>query len=495
MKKTMITIKVNNSLNPRQETLDNVTHTVFPVIMINQGVHNRILYTKEELSRNVQNWNNAPVSIGHPSIEGRPVSCNSPDIHNTQVVGKVFNAHMDNEDMKGELYLNNDKVARLLPDLYTFLENDGQMDVSTGLFCDDIYQSGDYQGEEYDSIAVNILSDHLAILPNQSGACSWADGCGIRANEKGGSMGVNDDEGFVKKKEEFLLPPDSDSFKTNEADYEQILGLVYRKLDAMDIRDEKYHYAVKIYQDRVIYRIRYRDGRTPVLMQRQYSLNEHEDAVEWTTDPVEVVRNETFTPKTNAENPKKKENKMAKVKTMKECCPDQVEQFIKDNEQFSGQEDVISGMTEDQFKILMKTQDKTENEEESTSSETTVTTNSEDGDDKGKQLSFDEIMEMADAETRESIEMGKTMLKQHRAKLIDSIKTNESNAFSDKQLESMSMDTLSNIAKLAVKEDATTPEPDQPFYMRQPVTHNVNNSEEVTPLGDPTIDPDQGKDE
>jgi len=478
MKTNMITIKMNNSITSRQEVLDNIQHTIYPVIMINEGVHNRVLYTEDELTRTVQNWNNCPVPIRHPNdSEGNPISCNSPVIHNNQVIGKVFNAHIDNKALKADLYLNNDKVARLIPDLFTFIENEGRMDVSTGLFSDDIYQGGIFNGEEYDSIAVNILADHLAILPNERGACSWDDGCGIRTNkdEKEEVMSKKKEEEFIKNNKEFLLPTEDEHFKTNEADYDKILGLVYNKLDAMDVSDEKYHYLVKVYNERLIYKINYRRDRTPPkLMQRNYQLNEYEDEIIFTTDPIEVVKNETFTPKTNN---KKKEKEMSdEIKTMKECCPDSVKQFIKENAHYKDSEEVIMGLSEDQFKVLMK---KTEPKQPKTNSEK-----------EQKNLSFDEVLAAADDETKESIQMGKRMLKQHRDSLIGVIKANESNTFEDVELEGMNINTLEKMASLARIETKETSD----YGLQFPVMKQRTNAEDIVqPMDDPTFDEDNIK--
>jgi len=478
----MITIRINNELNPRTEILDNVEHVVYPVIMINEGVHNRIFYPNSELDRSVQNWNGCPIPIYHPEKDGIPISCNSPEIYNKQVIGKVFNSHIDNNNLKADLYLNKDKINSLMPDLFTFLENDGKMEVSTGLFSDDIYQSGDFNGEEYDSIAINIRPDHLAILPGQKGACSWEDGCGIRANQEdkkdnGGKMkrgskkpknnkeGIEDAEEFVKINDEFLINPENkDEFKVNEADYEQVLGLVYRKLDSLDVRGEKYHYPVKVFQDNIIYRVQYNDNSImPKLMQRNYSINEHQDAINWESDPIEVVRNETFTPKTN------NDNKETKMKTMKDCCPDTVKEFIKQNSQFEGKEDDLMGMTEDVFKMVVLGVGVKENKEK----------------DEPKTLSFDEVMEKADSETRESIAMGKKLLKNHRDSLIENIKTNSENSFSDEELNAFGLDMLEKLSVFAGK-----PKTNNNYGLQVPIT-NTTQEDEIEPLPDPAFDFDK----
>jgi len=397
----LITIRINNELNPRTEILDNVDHVVYPVIMINEGVHNRIFYPNSELERSVQNWNGSPIPIYHPEKNGIPISCNSPEIYNKQVVGKVFNSHMDGDNLKADLYLNKDKVNSLMPDLFTFLENDGQMDVSTGLFSDDIYQTGDFEGEEYDSIAVNIRPDHLAILPGQKGACSWEDGCGIRANQEKQKNKKNDG-GKMK-----------------------------------------------------------RGNKKP---------KNNIDDVE------EIPQNEKQETKIN----KKEGNEM---KTMKECCPDTVNEFIKQNSQFEGKEDDLMSMTEDVFKMVVLGTDTKGDKEPK------VNTKKDDkaNDKEPKTLSFDEVMAKADPETRESIAMGKKLLKNHRSKLIDNIKANSNEAFTDEELNGFDLDMLEKLVSMAGSNKTNN---SNNYGLQAPIT-NTTQEDEIEPLPDPTFDFDK----
>jgi len=142
MKKGIINIKVNNNLISRQEIMDNQGYTVYPVIMMNEGVHNDVLYSLSELSKFFETWNGRPVPILHPEADGNPISANSPDVWTEQSIGTVFNSHMDGTSLKAEIWLTNDKLNTLAPDVRDFLQTDGQMDVSTGLFCEEIIQSG-----------------------------------------------------------------------------------------------------------------------------------------------------------------------------------------------------------------------------------------------------------------------------------------------------------------------------------------------------------------
>jgi hypothetical protein len=58
----------------------------------------------------------------------------------------------------------------------------GIKEVSAGIFADEEYSPGKWNGEDFVGISKNVKPDHLALVSEGQGACSWSDGCGIRAN-------------------------------------------------------------------------------------------------------------------------------------------------------------------------------------------------------------------------------------------------------------------------------------------------------------------------
>lgn len=63
------------------------------------------------------------------------------------------------------------------------LEAGRPMELSTGLFTQNepAPAGATFNGRPYDYVARNYRPDHLAVLPDQIGACSLADGCGVLA--------------------------------------------------------------------------------------------------------------------------------------------------------------------------------------------------------------------------------------------------------------------------------------------------------------------------
>jgi len=164
-------------------------HLVVPVVMMVEGVHNGshgpLYHPAEELGKFPESWNGIPVIVRHPQKDGVYVSANSPDIVDDQVIGRVYNTKFEDGKLKAEVWINEHKASLVYPEILSCLRKGQPIDVSVGVFTDDEYISGEWNGEKYVGIAKNHRPDHLALLPNERGACSWTDGCGIRLNKEG----------------------------------------------------------------------------------------------------------------------------------------------------------------------------------------------------------------------------------------------------------------------------------------------------------------------
>lgn len=129
-------------------------------------------------------WNGVPVTIGHPELADGYTSANSPDIIEQWAVGTIFNSKWSEGKLKAEAWIDVERTETLRPGLIAQIESGDAMDVSTGYFSDDEPKKGKSNGRSYGAINRNLNPDHLALLPDETGACSWSDGCGIRANQK-----------------------------------------------------------------------------------------------------------------------------------------------------------------------------------------------------------------------------------------------------------------------------------------------------------------------
>src|SRR4051812_5304874 len=81
----------------RTATLDGREYIVVPVVALVEGVVHTMnaaapeFVAEAEFSKAPSGWNGRPVFYGHPIVNDRPVSGNSPDLWEAKRIGLVFN--------------------------------------------------------------------------------------------------------------------------------------------------------------------------------------------------------------------------------------------------------------------------------------------------------------------------------------------------------------------------------------------------------------------
>jgi hypothetical protein len=182
----------------RHETLEGKEYIVAPTIMITEGVLNGsegpLLYQKEEYGKNPLTWNHKPIVLYHPTLNGEGTTACDPRIIETQKVGLMLNTFYDGR-LGTESWLDKEKLSRMDRRVLDDLEAGKSVEVSTGLYHDRENKPGIFNGKHYTGIVRNIQPDHLAILPNEKGACSLEDGAGLLRNAAAtGTEGLSYDD-------------------------------------------------------------------------------------------------------------------------------------------------------------------------------------------------------------------------------------------------------------------------------------------------------------
>lgn len=177
--------------NSRIETLEDREHIVLPMVILTEGVHcgssGALLYSTEELAKTPEAWNHKPIVVYHPEMNGAGISACAPDIINTRKIGVMMNTKFEDGKLKSEAWIERNRADLVDTRIMKAVDAGTMMELSTGVFIDVEETSGTWNNEEYVGIARNFRADHLALLPDQIGACSIADGAGfIRNRQKGG---------------------------------------------------------------------------------------------------------------------------------------------------------------------------------------------------------------------------------------------------------------------------------------------------------------------
>jgi len=201
---------ITNRLKSNDCTLKTDGKFVVPCVLVVEGVLNGGLLTFDQIAKSLYAWNGKPVVISHPSDEaGAYMSAISPEVYDKQLIGFVFNPRIEGDRLLGDLHLDEKMICKAGHcELSERLKRGEVIEVSTGYMCDVEQTPGNFNGTDYSEIQKNIEPDHLAVLVDEIGACSIADGCGTnRANKrkrtnkqnKGATMSKQKIEEMAKK--------------------------------------------------------------------------------------------------------------------------------------------------------------------------------------------------------------------------------------------------------------------------------------------------------
>jgi len=226
-----VKLVANLSGDIRRETLHGREHLVAPLTLIVPGVltgsMGPLLYPATEVEREPAIWNGVPLTVYHPKTNGQSVSAKDPDILNTQGIGVLLRARISNGKLKAEGWFDIDSTRRIDDRIYEALTQNKPMELSTGLGVDREPEQGEFNGRPYEAIAKNYRPDHVAILPDQLGACSIADGCGVLINKESEKMD--------KEKRELISSLVSNCECWNEDDAEVLANFSPEKLEALAV--------------------------------------------------------------------------------------------------------------------------------------------------------------------------------------------------------------------------------------------------------------------
>ena len=182
-------VVANISGQVRKATLNGRKYLVAPVRMIVPGVLNGskgpLYYSLDEIQKDYHTWNHIPIVLGHPKIDGKPVSARSPAILEQYQLCFIFNTTAS-DNLDGEGWFDIELTKKVEPRILLAIQAGKPIELSTGLFTDDqpAPTGATYNGKSYSSVARNFKPDHLAVLLDEKGACSLQDGCGVLVNSE-----------------------------------------------------------------------------------------------------------------------------------------------------------------------------------------------------------------------------------------------------------------------------------------------------------------------
>jgi hypothetical protein len=309
------------------------TNLIIPVVAVVQGVLNGEFVNIKEFVP--EKWEGVPIPNKHPKNEE---SIAIPFANSGQESLGVFkNAKIEKDKMKGELWIEKEKLELAEnADVKESIER-GKLEVSTAYTAYVSDKKGTYNGKPYDGEQFDLEPDHIAVLPNMKGACSWQDGCGAPRINSGKEIQVRKTfkEKFFELFQNSILPTtDLRELKENQMSFGAITESLYDSF-------EKDVWISEVYDSFFIYK----EGDT--WRKRNYEIIE--DTVKISENDVEVNRVIQYIEKEMYKNAKNKPNKgvvkmeKAKVDLLINC---ENTKFTEDHREF------LSNASDEMFDVL-----------------------------------------------------------------------------------------------------------------------------------------------
>lgn len=190
-----------------EEYLDGRLHLVVNGVGIAEGVwygsEGGVFYPAEALRDSDPSWDHKPAVLKHPkAADGTPISAASAAVINNSRIGLLLNtATGEDGKQRYKVWIDEEKANQVDVRIVNNIRNKEKIEVSTGMVAELVKKTGVWNGKKYQFVAKNIKPDHLAILLDEPGAYSVADGGGLLANSA-----VLSPPTFTDEQKEFLAP-------------------------------------------------------------------------------------------------------------------------------------------------------------------------------------------------------------------------------------------------------------------------------------------------
>lgn len=159
------------------------------------GSKGPLFYPEDEVRNSAPLWDNVDIVLRHPTDPrtGAALSAKSAGVLQRVGMGLLQNTAFKSGRLGTELWFDVHNTERLdltlHPDhrVLPKLRRGQPVELSTGLYTKQkpAPLGAVFNGRSYSAVAVAYRPDHLAVLPDEVGACSIRDGCGVLVNSRG----------------------------------------------------------------------------------------------------------------------------------------------------------------------------------------------------------------------------------------------------------------------------------------------------------------------
>ena len=438
----METVLANISGEVEQIKFLGEDYIVVPMTMIVEGVLNGskgpYYYPESTIKNNPDAWNGMPIVLNHPQdSNGNYVSARYPDTLEKFGLGWVFNSTTSENRLTSKAYFNRNRLKQVRADLLQKLMNKEKEELSTGLFTAEIEENeGVYNSKKYVGVISSYTPDHLAILPDEKGACSLEDGCGIN------NSSVNNGDSILDAIKKLLGMKPKESKSLNQIQDE------LRELVKANHESYEYIWIADMYTDYFIY------SNDQQYFKQGYTISEDgEVALSGSSTEVErkIVYNQEGDRSGSPQNSVSQESGESPMPLSKEDRAKLIDSIVgncsceKTKEPLFNDESkkTLESFTDSQLEALANKGKKEEGVEPKTTVVNTETTV-----EPAKELSDEEWLKSAPPGIRASIQNTLKRENEYKQTLVNQIKENENCRMTDELLLSKPIEELENLVEM-----------------------------------------------
>jgi len=178
--------QIANEFNLEHVEIEGKDYIKLPVVFLKEGIlegsAGALLHKADIFKDYAERFNKIAVTYMHPQLNNEYVSVK---VNGTDVLGFLDNVSYNEKKraLEGYVYIDNALLQNKYLHLNELINKKYNIEVSVGIYSEVDKIEGIFNGKKYIGVVQNYEPDHLAILGEFPGACSYNAGCGIRNNQ------------------------------------------------------------------------------------------------------------------------------------------------------------------------------------------------------------------------------------------------------------------------------------------------------------------------
>jgi sulfur carrier protein ThiS len=178
--------QIANEFTAEHVEIEGKDYIKLPVVFLKEGIlegsAGALLHKADVFKDYAEKFNKIPITYMHPQLNNEYVSVKD---NGTDVLGFLDNVSYNEQKraLQGYAYIDSALLQNKYVHLHDLINKNYNIEVSVGIYSEIENKEGVFNDRKYIGVVQNYEPDHLAILGEFTGACSYKAGCGIRNNQ------------------------------------------------------------------------------------------------------------------------------------------------------------------------------------------------------------------------------------------------------------------------------------------------------------------------